>query len=110
MARLLLLMIAAFSIAHLSVAQLPVSKFAYQKFSADTVKQTIDEITSELSLKHPGFYRYTSKQDFYKYIDSIKFTIKDSLTELGAFLKLKQIITKINCLHTGISLPQEYKD
>ncbi len=110
MARLLLLIIAVFSLVQLSVAQLPVSKFAYQKFSADTVKQTIDEITNELSLKHPGFYRYTSKQDFNKYIDSIKFTIKDSLTELGAFLKLKQIIAKINCLHTGISLPQEYKD
>ena len=105
-----LLLIATFFIGHISIAQTQTSKFAYQKFSADTVKSTIDEMTKELSVKHPGFYRYNSKDDFNKYIDSIKSTIKDSLTELESFLKLKPIITKIHCLHSGISLPKEYKD
>jgi hypothetical protein len=110
MTRLLLLLIATFFVGHISIAQTQTSKFAYQRFSADTVKSTIDEMTKELSVKHPGFYRYNSKDDFNKYIDSIKSTIKDSLTELESFLKLKPIITKIHCLHSGISLPKEYKD
>ncbi len=110
MIRLLLLFIVTLFIVHISIAQTQTSDYAYQKFPADTVKTTIDAITKELSLKQPGFYRYTSKEDFNKYIDSVKFTIKDSLTELEAFLKLKPIITKIHCLHTGISLPQDYKD
>lgn len=81
-----------------------------QKFSADTVKQTIDDVTKELSLKQPGFYRYTSKEEFDKYIDSVKLTITDSLTESESYLKFKAIISKIHCLHTGISLPENYID
>jgi Peptidase family S41 len=110
MTRQLLLLISTLFVGYISIAQTQTSKFAYQKFSADTVKSTIDEMTKELSVKHPGFYRYNSKDDFTKYIDSIKSTIKDSLTELESFLKLKPIITKIHCLHSGISLPKEYKD
>ncbi|MEO8116063.1 MAG: S41 family peptidase [Bacteroidota bacterium] len=110
MTRKLLLIISTLFIIHLSIAQPPTSRFAYQKFSADTVKSTIDDWTKELSIKHPGFYRYNSKDDFNKYIDSIKSTIKDSLTEMETFLKFKLIITKIHCLHSGISLPSAYKD
>ena len=110
MTRPLLLLISTLFNGHISLAQTQTSKFAFQKFSADTVKSTIDEWTKELSIKHPGFYRYNSKEDFNKYIDSIKSTIKDSLTEMESFLKLKPIITKIHCLHSGISLPKEYKE
>ena len=81
-----------------------------QKFSADTVKQSIADVTKELSLKQPGFYRYTSKEEFNKYIDSVKSTISDSLTESESYLKFKAIISKIHCLHTGISLPKNYTD
>ncbi|MEP6711506.1 MAG: S41 family peptidase [Ferruginibacter sp.] len=110
MIRPLLLLISTLFVGHISIAQTKTSKFAFQKFSADTVKSTIDDWTKELRIKHPGFYRYNSKEDFNKYIDSIKSTVKDSLTEMGAFLKFKPIITKIHCLHSGISLPKEYKD
>ena len=37
-------------------------------------------------------------------------TIKDSLTELESYLKLKSVVSKIHCLHTGLSLPKDYKD
>ena len=83
--------------------------YSNQKFSADTVKHTIDALTKELSIKHPGFYRYNSVADFNHYIDSIKATVKDSLNELEVYRKLKPVISKIGCLHTGLSLPQEYK-
>lgn len=110
MVRPLLLLIPILFAGHFPIAQIQTSKFSYKKFSADTVKSTIDKITKELSVKHPGFYRYNSKEEFDKYIDSIKSTIKDSCTELQSYLKLKPIITKIHCLHTGISLPKEYTD
>lgn len=106
----LLLLFILLSVRQLAIAQATTSKFIYQKFSADTVIHIIDDITKDLSVKHPGFYRYNSKTGFTKYIDSIKFTIKDSLTELQSFQKIKLIISKIHCLHTGISLPQEYRD
>lgn len=106
---LLLLILILFGV-QISIVQAQTSKFLYQKFPADTVKSTIDSWTKELSIKHPGFYRYNSKEEFTKYIDSIKSTIKDSLTEMEAYLKLKPIITRIHCLHSGISLPKEYVD
>jgi Peptidase family S41 len=108
MARPLLLLTSTFFVAYISIAQTQDSKFAYQKFSADTVKNVIDEWTKELSIKHPGFYRYNSKDEFKEYIDSVKTTVKDSLTVLESFRKLKLIISKIHCLHSGISLPKEY--
>ena len=91
-------------------AQTKVPGLAIKKFAADTVLKVIDEVTRELSIKHPGFYRYHSKADFNQYIDSVKTTVKDSLTELEAYLRLKPIISYVDCIHTGLSLPQEYKD
>lgn len=75
-----------------------------QKFSADTLKSVIDDLTKELSSKHPGYYRYNRVIGFQKYVDSVKSTINDSVTELQAFVKIKPIISKIGCLHTELSL------
>jgi len=97
-------------VSQITFAQSKHSDYSNQEFSADTVKHTIYALTKELSLKHPGFYRYVSGKDFNKYIDSVNSTIKDSLNELEVYRKLKPIITKIGCLHTGLSLPQEYKN
>jgi len=94
----------------ISIAQKQVSKYAFEKFPADTVLKVIDDVAKELSIKHPGFYRYNSKKEFDQFIDSVKSTVKDSMTEMEAYLKLKPIISKIDCIHTGLSLPHEYKD
>jgi hypothetical protein len=110
MTRSLLLLIIILFTSHFIIAQKQTPKFTSLKFSPDTVTHTIDEIVKELSLKHPGFYRYNSKSDFNKYIDSVKVTIKDSLTELESFLKIKPIISKVHCLHTDISLSKTIKD
>src|SRR4249919_2541445 len=80
------------------------------KFSADTVRSAIDDMTRELSIKQPGYYRYTSKEAFKKFNDSVKSTIKDFLTELESYLKLKTVVSQIHCLHTGLNLPKNYKD
>ncbi len=93
-----------------SIAQIAIPELALQKFSADTVLKAINDVSRELSIKHPGFYRYHSKEEFNQYLDSVKATVKDSLSELEDYLKLKPIISYIDCIHTGLSLPQEYKD
>jgi hypothetical protein len=110
MTRPLLLLIVILLARNIGIAQTQTFESTHPKFSADTVKHVIDEITKELGLNHPGFYRYNSKHDFDRYIDSIKGTIKDSLTELESFLKIKSIISRIHCLHTDISLSKTSKD
>lgn len=107
MIKAFLLLLPALLIGQLTVGQI---NTGYQKFAADTVKSTIDAITKELSAKHPGFYRYTSKKDFALFIDSVKNTIKDSLTVMQFYTKLKLVTAKINCLHSGISLNKQYTD
>ena len=110
MTRLLLLLVSLLFIQEHSFSQTTGGKYTSQKFSPDTVKNTIGDLTKELSIKHPGFFRYTSKQEFTKYIDSVKNTINDSLTALQSYMKLKAIMSKIGCLHTEIALSKEYTD
>ncbi|MFI5156123.1 MAG: S41 family peptidase [Chitinophagales bacterium] len=110
MLRSVLLFIFILSAREFANAQSSYSKPYSLKFSADTVKHTIGILTTELSIKHPGFYRYQSRATFSQYIDSIKETIKDSLTIMESYRKLKLIIANIHCLHTGLSLSREFRD
>lgn len=79
-------------------------------FSAAEVKQLLTDTYQELALKHPGLYRYTPVKAFDSYVDSLRNTITDSLTEPEVYRKLKPFIARVGCLHTGISLPQQYTD
>lgn len=81
-----------------------------KKYSPDSLKRWTKRILNGISEKHPGFYRYTAKDKFDSIIDSTRQTIKDSLTELDYYRKLKPLFAQIGCLHTGISLSQEYQD
>ncbi len=80
-----------------------------QKYPADSLRQFTSVLMDEISKKHPGFYRYTDKKKFRFLIDSTRQSIRDSLTQLQYYQKLKPLFAKIGCLHTGIELPEEYK-
>ncbi len=80
-----------------------------QKYPADSLRQWTSGLMDEVSKKHPGFYRYTDKEKFGLLIDSTRQSIKDSLTQLEYYRKLKPLFAKIGCLHTGIELPEESK-
>lgn len=84
--------------------------FAVRTFSAAEVKHLLQDTYQELALKHPGLYRYTPKAAFNRYVDSLQNTITDSLSEPEVYRKLKPFIAKAGCLHTDISLPQQYTD
>ncbi len=81
-----------------------------QKYHPDSLKKWMKRVMDGTSEKHPGFYRYTSKDKFDFLIDSSARTINDSLTELGFYRKLKPLYAQIGCLHTGLSLSKEYND
>lgn len=81
-----------------------------KKYNSDSLRIWTKELMDKISEKHPGMYRYTSKEKFNKIIDSTNHTIKDSLTELEYYRKLKPLFAKIGCVHTGISLSKEYMD
>src|SRR5688572_973132 len=75
-----------------------------KKYAADSVRHWTKNTMAELSKKHPGFYRYTSKQKFDFIIDSTLQTINDSLTELSFYRKLKPLFAQIGCVHTSLAL------
>jgi hypothetical protein len=77
-----------------------------KKYSADAAREFFHSTMNELSLKHPGMYRYHTRTNFKRYIDSTANTITDSISVLSLYRKLKPTISRIGCLHTGISLPQ----
>lgn len=104
--RPILLLMTGFICAGYSWGQMP----GYRKFGAADVKHLLQDTYQELALKHPGMYRYSTKTDFNRYVDSLQNTITDSLSEPEVYRKLKPFIARVGCLHTDISLPQSYTD
>jgi hypothetical protein len=81
-----------------------------RKYHPDSIKKWIKNVMHGTAEKHPGFYRYTTKERFDFMIDSTVATITDSLTELDFYRKLKPLYAQIGCLHTGVTLSKEYND
>ena len=81
-----------------------------KKYHPDSLKRWTKRVMNGTSDKHPGFYRYTSKEKFDNLIDSTIQTIRDSLTELDYYRSVKPLFAQIGCLHTGISLSKEYQN
>lgn len=81
-----------------------------QTYSADSARRVIYSIMGELSVKHPGMFRYHTRSNFRRYIDSTTNTITGPITTLELYRKLKPMISRIGCLHTGISLPKNALD
>lgn len=80
-----------------------------RKYHPDSLRNWATQVMNELAKKHPGFYWYTPKPKFDSIIDSTLQTIKDSLTELAYYRKLKPLLAQIGCVHTGISLSKNYQ-
>jgi hypothetical protein len=80
-----------------------------KKYHQDSIKQWTRNTLDEMQKGHPGFYWYTSKERFDVIIDSTLQTVKDSLTTLDFYRKVKPLIAQIGCLHTGIVLPESYE-
>lgn len=81
-----------------------------KKYHPDSIKLWTKRVMNGISEKHPGFYRYPSRQRFDFLIDSTTHTVIDSLTELEFYRKLKPLFAQIGCLHTGLSLSPSYNN
>lgn len=79
------------------------------KYHPDSLKRWTKSIFEGISEKHPGFYSFTSKSKFDQLIDSTIQTILVPSTELEYYRKLKPLFARIGCVHTGISLSEEYQ-
>ena len=91
-------------------AQAQASYDPHKNYHPDSLKRWTTSIMTELAKKHPGFYRYTTKERFDFLIDSTTQSIKDSLNELNFYRKIKPLFAQIGCLHTGVSLSEPYND
>ncbi|GAB3929964.1 S41 family peptidase [Mucilaginibacter myungsuensis] len=79
-----------------------------ETISADSARNAITSIVKELKRQHPGFFRYHDEADTDRYIDSVKASISAPPDQLAYFRKLKPIISRIGCLHTDLTLSEEY--
>ncbi|MEP0265997.1 S41 family peptidase [Dokdonia sp.] len=80
-----------------------------KKYHQDSIKTWTKNILDIMQKGHPGFYRYTSKEEFDVIIDARLQTVTDSLTTLDFYRNIKPLIAQIGCLHTGIALPEAYE-
>jgi len=81
-----------------------------QTVSPDSARHNIRELLDEMAKKHPGFYRYTTKAQFKHFIDSSLLAINSPMDQLDYFRALKPLIAKIHCVHTNVSLPEDYME
>ncbi|MES2276224.1 MAG: hypothetical protein V4592_09385 [Bacteroidota bacterium] len=79
-----------------------------EKISADSAKKSIVELLNELAKKHPGFYRYTTKAEFDDFVDSSLAAMTGPQDQLNFYRSLKPLIAHIRCVHTGLSLSEDY--
>lgn len=88
---------------------LPAQEKITRKYAPEQVRKMIDDVATGLAESQPGMYRYHTPSQFQAYIDSVKVTVTDSLSELGIYRKLKPVVSMTGCLHTDLTLSEDYK-
>ncbi|MCD2424621.1 S41 family peptidase [Niabella pedocola] len=80
-----------------------------KKYTPEQCIRMIQEAADALRSFQPGVYRYHTREDFDRYLDSIKATVQAPLTELELYRKLKPLVSRIGCLHTDLVTAVNYK-
>lgn len=80
-----------------------------KKYTPDQSLRVINKAARALESSQPGAYRYHSRAEFKQYLDSVKATVKEPMTELELYRKLKPVVTRIGCLHTDLISAANYK-
>ncbi len=75
------------------------------KHSPTELQQDLSIAKSSLEQNHPGLYWYISKKDLDFKFDSLKKTLKDSLTSLEFYRKLAPVVASVKCGHTKMTYP-----
>lgn len=81
-----------------------------KKYGKDSAVNLYRNFFQVVPLSHPGFYTYHSPQVMNAYIDSILHTFdSDSVTGWEIYRKMKPVVGKIGCLHTGLTISDAQK-
>ena len=80
-----------------------------EKFPPDSIQSWTRDIMKVVSESHPGMYRYTPKSELDSLTNAMLQTVNDSLSTLKYYRKLKPLFAKIGCLHTSITLSENFK-
>lgn len=71
----------------------------------DQLKKDVDYAYDKLKEMHPQLYRYTTRKDLDRRIDSLKATIDKPLTPVEFYFKLQPVITTIREGHLSLAIP-----
>jgi len=88
--------------------QLYAQKSLTKQYSPEESQAVIKKTYENLKLYHAGLYRYTPKEDFDKYVDSLEASVKEPITELELYRKMKPMVSKTRCLHTDLITAASY--
>lgn len=80
-----------------------------KKYTPAQCIHMMDEAAEALRSFQPGVYRYHTREDFNRYLDSVKATVQVPLTELELYRKLKPLVSRTGCLHTDLITAVNYK-
>lgn len=80
-----------------------------KKYSVEQCIAVTNDVIQAINDYHPGAWRYQSKASFTHYADSLRATIKEPLTELELYRKIKPLAMTVGCLHTDLSTAAHYK-
>ncbi len=75
------------------------------KHSPTELQQDLSIAKSSLAKNHPGLYWYVSKNDLDFKFDSLKKSLKDSLTSLEFYRQLAPVVASVKCGHTRLVYP-----
>lgn len=84
----------------------PISK----TFSAKALKEDLDVLHRAFKEAHPGFYWYTSKNDFDKKFDSVRKLIKEPMSELAFYRLVRPLAVEVNCGHTQLYTSLKFRN
>lgn len=75
-----------------------------QSFSPNDILLDMDFLKNRLEAIHPNPYKYISKENFYRYFDSVQTSITQEHNTTEAYLKFLTLIKQLKCGHTTLFL------
>ncbi len=82
----------------------------HRYYPADSIQKDMTELFEELSIKHPGYYRYTDTAAMDAYMAQAITSVDTAMTGLQVYRLLKPLFAKIGCVHTAITLQDHAAD
>lgn len=80
-----------------------------ESFPAEELKSDFKELIDKLKAYHPRLYSYTPEDSFDRQSEDILTSLNTNLGMEEFFFRIAPLVASVQCSHTGIRLPVEYK-